>query len=73
MTVREQRREILHRLDENPSLKPYPEKAIKYAHESSLDLVVLETPLDDQDLPKDRIYTIEQLLNPDFPSGLNEV
>ncbi len=44
MTVREQRREILHRLDENPSLKPYPEKAIKYAHESGLDLVVLETP-----------------------------
>ncbi len=73
VTIREQRREILRLLDENPSLKPYLEEAIKYAHESGLDLVVLETPLDYQDLPEDPIYTIEQLLSPDFPSGLNEV
>ena len=73
VTIREQRREILRLLDENPSLKPYLEEAIKYAHESGLDLVVLETPLDYQDLPEDPIYTIEQLLSPDFPSELNEV
>lgn len=48
-------------------------RVIKYAHESGLDLVVLETPLDYQDLPEDPIYTIEQLLSPDFPSELNEV
>jgi Domain of unknown function DUF29 len=73
VTIREQRREILRLLDENPSLKPYLEEAIKYAHESGLDLVVLETPLDYQDLPEAPIYTIEQLLSPDFPNELNEV
>jgi Domain of unknown function DUF29 len=73
VTIREQRREIIRHLDENPSLKSYLEEAIIYAHESGLDLVALETPLDYQDLPEDPIYTIEQLLSPDFPSGLNEV
>ena len=67
VTIREQRREIIRLLDENPSLKPYLGEAIIYAHESGLDLVVRETPLDYPDLPKDPIYTIEQLLNPDFP------
>jgi Domain of unknown function DUF29 len=71
--IREQRREVLRLLQENPSLKPYLEEAIAYAYQSGLDLVVRETPLDDQDLPEDPIYTIEQLLSPDFPSGLNEV
>lgn len=73
VTIREQRREVLRLLQENPSLKPYLEEAIAYAYQSGLDLVVRETPLDDQDLPEDPIYTIEQLLSPDFPSGLNEV
>jgi hypothetical protein len=73
VTIREQRREIIRLLDENPSLKPYLGEAILYAHESGLDLVVLETPLDYQDLPKDPIYTIEQLLSPSFPDGLNKV
>lgn len=67
VTIREQRREIIRLLDENPSLKPYLGEAIIYAHESALDLVVRETPLDYPDLPQDPIYTIEQLLNPDFP------
>lgn len=67
VTIREQRREIIRLLDENPSLKPYLGEAIIYAHESGLDLVVRETPLDYPDLPQDPIYTIEQLLNPDFP------
>jgi hypothetical protein len=67
VTIREQRRDIIYLLQENPSLKPYLEEAIIYAHESGLDLVVRETPLDYLDLPKDPIYTIEQLLNPDFP------
>ena len=73
VTIREQRRDIIYLLQENPSLKPYLEEAITYAHKSGLDLVVRETPLDYQDLPKDPIYTIEQLLSPDFPSGLNKV
>lgn len=73
VTIREQRREILLLLQENPSLKPYLAEAIIHAYESGLDLAVRETPLDYSDLPTNPIYAIEQLLNPDFPSGLNEV
>jgi hypothetical protein len=73
VTLREQRREILRLLQENPSFKPDLEEAIIYAYESGLDLVVRETPLDYPDLPANSIFTIEQLLNSDFPSGVNEV
>jgi hypothetical protein len=73
VTIREQRREILYLLQENPSLKPYLSEAMIYAYESGLDLAVRETPLDYPDFPINPIYDIEQLLNPDFPSGLNEV
>jgi Domain of unknown function DUF29 len=71
VTIREQRREILRLLQENPSLKPYLEEAIIFAYESGLDLVVRETPLDYPDLPAAPIYTVEQLFNPDFPNGLD--
>jgi hypothetical protein len=73
VTIREQRREILQLLKENPSLKPYLAEAITYAHESGLDLVVKETPLDYPDLPQAPIYTLEQLLDTGFPSDLNQV
>jgi hypothetical protein len=72
-TIREQRRMIQKLMRQNPSLKPYLEEAIADAYESGLDLVVRETPLDYQDLPKICTYTLEQLFDPDFPSGLNEV
>lgn len=68
-TIREQRREVLRLLQENPSLKPYLEEAIADAYQSGLDLVVRETPLNYQDLPEDCVYAIEQLLDPDFPKG----
>ena len=70
-TIREQRREILQLLKENPSLKPYLEEAIAHAHESGLDLVVKETPLDYQDLPPNCPYTSEQLFDSNFPANLN--
>ncbi len=72
VTIREQRREILRLLQENPSLKPYLEEAILYAYESGLDLVARETPLDYPDLPESCLYTSEQLFDPEFPSNLNE-
>ncbi|WP_404789560.1 DUF29 domain-containing protein [Altericista sp. CCNU0014] len=70
-TIREQRREILQLLKENPSLKPYLGETIAHAHESGLDLVVKETPLDYGDLPENCPYTSEQLFDPDFPADLN--
>ncbi|XFA73622.1 DUF29 domain-containing protein [Thermosynechococcaceae cyanobacterium Okahandja] len=69
VTIREQRREILQLLKENPSLKPYLEEAIAPAHESGLDLVVKETPLDYGDLPENCPYTPEQLFDPNFPTN----
>jgi hypothetical protein len=72
-TIREQRRAVQKLIQQNPSLKTYLEEAIIDAYESGLDLVVRETPLDYPNLPAEPIYTIEQLFNPDFPSGLNEV
>jgi len=72
VTIREQRREILRHLKENPSLKPYLPEAIADAYESGLDLVVRETPLDYPDLPENCTYTQEQLFDPDFPSDYNK-
>ncbi|NCJ05246.1 DUF29 family protein [Synechococcales cyanobacterium C] len=71
VTIREQRREILQLLKENPSLKPYLEEAITQAHESGLDLVVKETPLDYRDLPEHCPYTLDELFDPGFPTDLN--
>jgi len=70
-TIREQRRAIQRLMQANPSLKPYLEEAITYAYQSGVDLVVRETPLDDQDLPADCQYTTEQLFDPNFPQTLN--
>lgn len=71
VTIREQRREILQILKENPSLKPYLREAMTQAHEVGLDLVVKETPLDYGDLPEHCSYSLEQLFDPDFPTNLN--
>jgi len=72
-TIREQRREILQLLKENPSLKPYLIEAIAHAHEFGLDLVVKETPLDYGDLPENCPYTSEQLFDPNFPTNRTPV
>lgn len=71
-TIREQRRAIQRLMQGNPSLKPYLEEAIAYAYQSGVDLVVRETPLDDQDLPADCQYTPEQLFDSNFPQNLNQ-
>ena len=70
-TIREQRRAIQRLMQANPSLKPYLEEAIAYAYQSGIDLVVRETPLDDQDLPADCQYTPEQSFDPNCPQTLN--
>ena len=56
---------------ENPSLKPYLAEVIAQAHESGLDLVVKETPLDYRDLPQNCPYTLDQLFEPNFPADFN--
>lgn len=71
VTIQIQRREIHDLLEENPSLKPYLLEAIAKAYRAGVDLVRLETPLDDEDLPQNCPYSAKQLLDPDFPSDLN--
>ena len=67
-TIREQRRAVQALIRQNPSLKPYLTETIASAHESGLDLVVKETPLDYGDLPDNCPYSSEQLFDPDFPA-----
>ncbi|APB32346.1 hypothetical protein GlitD10_0045 [Gloeomargarita lithophora Alchichica-D10] len=69
--IRNQRREIIDLLAENPRLKSYLPTAIHKGYQTGLDLAVLETPLDYPDLPGNSIYTITQLLDPDFPDDLH--
>ena len=72
-TIREQRRAVQKLINQNPSLKSFLAETIADAYESGKDLVAKETPLDYADLPTEPIYTLEQLLNPEFPLGLNDL
>ncbi|MFN5963788.1 MAG: DUF29 domain-containing protein, partial [Pseudanabaena sp.] len=69
-TIREQRKEVLELLKENPSLKSYLPEAIASAHESGLALVVRETPLDYEDLPVECPFSLEQIFDLTFPEGV---
>jgi hypothetical protein len=70
VTIREQRRRIKEHLEENPSLKPYLIQSIFQAYQDGIDLVSKETPLDKKDLPIECLYTIEQIFDFTFPSGI---
>ncbi len=61
-TIREQRREILEHLQENPSLKPYLPEAITKGYQKGLDLFTRETDLDYRQLPQSCPFSIEQIL-----------
>ena len=65
-TIREQRREILTLLEENPSLKPYLQEALALAYQSGLDLAVRETGLSYTKFPESCPYTWEQSLDAEF-------
>jgi ribosomal protein L29 len=68
-TIREQRREILNLLQENPSLKPYLSEAVEKAYLAGIDLAVRETPLRYRDLPAVCPYNLEQVLEGAFFPG----
>jgi hypothetical protein len=66
-TIREQRHQILRLLKESPSLKPYLPEALVDAYETGLNLAVSETSLDYDAFPQECPYSLEQILNPEFP------
>ncbi|MEI6427868.1 MAG: DUF29 domain-containing protein [Pseudanabaena sp. ELA607] len=70
-TIREQRDEVYEILHDNPSLKPYLNEAIQKGFRKGINLVIKETPLDLPDLPQVIPYTIAQILDLDFPTGIN--
>lgn len=65
-TIREQRREILLLLSENPSLKPYLSEAVLIAYENAINLAIRETGLDESSFPIQCAYTVEQILDQTF-------
>ena len=69
-TIREQRRQILRVLKENPSLQPYLQEAIEDAYQSGLNLAVSETSLSYKVFPQECPYSPEQTLDSDFLPGL---
>jgi hypothetical protein len=70
-TIDLQRDEIIHILRENPSLKPYLEEAVARGYKQAIALVIKETPLGKRNLPPEIPYTIAQILDPQFPLGID--
>lgn len=65
-TLREQRREILLLLSENPSLNLYFEETLSLAYQAGLDLAVQETNLPYSHFPATCPYRLEQALDPAY-------
>jgi hypothetical protein len=72
VTIDSERREIHWILRDSPSLKDKLSEIIKDSYEAALYLVRLETSLDVKDLPKDCPYTVEQILDLGFPTGIDK-
>lgn len=70
LTIKEQRLQIQRLMRKSPSLKAYLSEAIADGFELALVLVERETTLESQELPQECPYTIEQILEPNFPLGM---
>lgn len=68
-TIREQRRRIIEKLAESPSLKPYLPEASQKAYQDGLDLAVRETSLSYKVFPAECPYNLEQILDAEFLPG----
>ena len=60
-TIREQRREILEHLQENPSLKPYLPEAITKGYQKGIDLFTAETGINYKKLPQSCPFSMTQI------------
>lgn len=65
-TIREQRRQIQRLLARNPSLKATLAEAVADAYQTGVNIVVAQTPLDDDALPATCPFTVDQILDADF-------
>ncbi|NJL88407.1 MAG: DUF29 domain-containing protein [Coleofasciculaceae cyanobacterium SM2_1_6] len=71
LTIELQRSEIEELLMDNPSLKPYLVEVIPKAFKLGLSLVFMETPLKKRDIPSNCPYTLEQILDENFPDDID--
>ncbi len=65
-TIREQRRQIDRLLARNPSLKATLAEAVADAYQTGVNIVVAQTPIDDDALPATCPFTVEQVLDADY-------
>ncbi len=65
-TLLVQRRELLHTLAENPSLRSHPTQALAECYEIARLKAAGETGLPEDAFPAACPFTIEQILDPDF-------
>lgn len=72
ITIRSQKQEIAKLLIDNPSLKPYLLEALERCYSIGINLVLSETPLKLKDLPMECPYTIIEVLDRNFPDGVED-
>lgn len=65
-TIREQRRKVVKLIQQNPSLAPSLPEIFREAYEDGVDLAARDTELDYETFPVSCVYSLEQILNPEF-------
>ncbi|MCW5312314.1 DUF29 family protein [Nostoc sp. KVJ3] len=68
-TLRIQRLDIAELLEDNPSLKPYLEEALRKAYLKGVELAVGETDLPKRTFPVECPYSLSEIVDSDFYPG----
>ncbi|MEH1857850.1 MAG: DUF29 domain-containing protein [Nostoc sp.] len=68
-TLRIQRLDIAELLEDNPSLKPYLEEALRKAYLKGVELAVGETDLPKRTFPVECPYSLSEIVDYDFYPG----
>jgi hypothetical protein len=68
-TLRIQRLDIAELLEDNPSLKPYLEEALRKAYLKGVELAVGETDLPKRTIPLECPYSLSEIVDSDFYPG----
>ncbi|MCC5624332.1 DUF29 domain-containing protein [Nostoc sp. CHAB 5715] len=68
-TLRIQRLDIAELLEDNPSLKPYLEEALRKAYLKGVELAVGETDLPKRTFPVESPYSLVEIVDYDFYPG----
>ena len=65
-TIRNARRELKYLIDDNPSLKNFPQLKLQSAYIDAVIMAAGETGLDEREFPSVCPYTVEQLLDEEW-------